>query len=275
MAHHDDGLTPRALQTSRKNWWDERFTRLLLDFIPLSTRMMVEVDCGLAAAAHVLLPSLPQAMYLGVDYNPERLAQARGELIGTRLEQRVELRLVSPESLPLEDASCDVVLSVMSLQHRLDVPAVMTEASRVLEPDGRLVAVEPDNLGQHFYFDGVLEEINSVFHALCLRARVSRQPADIALGPRLPVLMRGAGMHRIRLVPHMVYSSRMESATDFCDRLKRIARTIAAEADLEQDDPLIGECDQAIKRCLFAGLPRRLGYSCHLVPVMLCAGKKI
>lgn len=275
MTFHDDGLTPRALQASRKNWWDERFTRLLLDFIPLSTHMMVEVDCGLAAAAHVLLPSLPQAMYLGVDYNPERLAQARGELLGTRLEQRVELRLVSPESLPMEDASCDVVLSVMSLQHRPDVPAVMKEASRVLEPNGRMVAVEPDNLGQHFYFDGVLEEINTVFHALCLRARVSRQPADIALGPRLPVLMRGAGLHRIRLVPHMVYSSRMESATDFCHRLERIARTIAAEADLEQDDPLIDECDQAIKRCLFAGLPRRLGYSCHLVPVMLCAGKKV
>ena len=271
---HDDGLTPRAQQTSRRTWWDERFTRLLLDFIPLSTRMMVEVDCGLAAAAHVLLPSLPQAMYLGVDYNPERLAEARGEIVGSRLEQRVELRLVSPDNLPREDASCDVVLSIMSLQHRPDVPAVMAEAARVLEPSGRMVAVEPDNLGQHFYFDGVLEEINAVFHALCLRARVSKQPADIALGPRLPVLLRSNGLHRIRLVPHMVYSSRMESATDFCDRLGRIARTIALEADLEPDDPLIADCDQAIKRCLFAGLPRRLGFSCHLVPVFLCAGRK-
>ena len=275
MTFHSDGLTPKALQTSRKTWWDERFTRLLLDFIPLSTRMMVEVDCGLAAAAHVLLPSLPQAMYLGVDFNPERLAEARGELIGTRLEQRVELRLVSPDNLPLEDASCDVVISIMSLQHRPDVPVVMGEASRVLEPAGHMVAVEPDNLGQHFYFDGVLEEINTVFHALCLRARVAKQPADIALGPRLPLLMRVAGLHRIRLVPHMVYSSRMETAADFFDRLGRIARTIAFEAGLDDDGQLIHDCDQAIKRCLFAGLPRRLGFSCHLVPVFLCAGRKV
>jgi len=275
MTYHSDGLTPRALQTSRKTWWDERFTRLLLDFIPLSTRMMVEVDCGLAAAAHVLLPSLPQAMYLGVDFNPERLAEARGELIGTRVEQRVELRLVSPDNLPLEDASCDVVLSIMSLQHRPDVPAVMGEASRVLEPSGHMVAVEPDNLGQRFYFDGVLEEINTVFHTLCLRARVAKQPADIALGPRLPTLMRVAGLHRVRLVPHMVYSSRMETASDFCDRLGRIARTIAFEAGLDCDGQLIRDCDQAIKRCLFAGLPKRLGVSCHLVPVFLCAGRKV
>jgi len=272
--HHD--LTPRALQASRRSWWDERFTRLLLDFIPLSTRMMVEVDCGLAASAHVLLPSLPQAMYLGVDFNPERLAEAKGELLGTRVEQRVELRLVSPDNLPLEDASCDVVLSIMSLQHRPDVAAVMKEASRVLEPSGLMVAVEPDNLGQRFYFEGVLEELNSVFHALCLRARVARQPADIALGPRLPLLMRGhGGLHRIKMVPHMVYSSRMETAVDFCNRLGRIARTIALEADLDPTDPPVSECDQAIKRCLFAGLPKRLGFSCHLVPVFLCAGRKV
>ena len=271
--HHD--LTPRALQASRKTWWDDRFTRLLLDFVPLATRKLVEVDCGLAAAAHVLLPSLPQAMYLGVDYHPARLAEARGELAGTRVEQRVELRLVPPDQLPLDDGACDVVLSIMSLQHRPDVSAVMAEAARALEQSGRVVAVEPDNLGQHFYFDGVLEEINAVFHALCLRARVAKQPADIALGPRLPILLRGAGFHHIKLVPHMIYSSRMESATDFCDRLQRIARTIALEADMDPDDELVASCNQAIKRCLFAGLPRRLGFSCHLVPVFLCAGRKV
>ena len=275
MQYPVDGLTPRALQASRKSWWDDRFTRLLLDFIPLQTRKIIEIDCGLAAAAHVLLPSLPRAMYLGVDFNPERLAEARGEVEGTRLAQRVELRLVPPTNLPLEDAGCDVVLSIMSLQHRPDVPEVLTEASRVLEPRGRMVAVEPDNLGQHFYFDGVLEEVNTVFHALCLRARVAKQPADIALGPRLPSLVRMAGLQRIKLVTHMVHSARMESAVDFCNRLGRIVRAIAHEADLDPDDPLIGDCDQAIKRCLFAGLPRRLGFSCHFVPVFLCAGRKV
>ena len=274
MDYPVNGLTPRAQQSSRKSWWDDRFTRLLLDVVPMNTRLLVELDCGLAAAAHVLLPSLPQARYLGVDFDPARLAEAKAQLAGTRAQQRCELRLVSAASLPLDDAGCDVVLSVMSLQHRQDVAEVLSEAARVLEPGGRLVAVEPDNLGQHFYFDGVLEEINATFHALCLRARVSRQPADIALGPRLAPLVLRAGLHRIKVVAHMVYSSRMEPATDFCNRLERVARATAEEAGMAPDDPAVQGCEQAVKRCLFAGLPKRVGFSCHIVPVFLCVGLK-
>jgi ubiquinone/menaquinone biosynthesis C-methylase UbiE len=269
-----DGLTPSTLQSSSKSWWDGLFTRLLLDAIPLDTRQIVEIDCGLAAAAHTLLPSLPEARYLGTDFNPTRLADAKAQMEGARVAPRMELRLAPAANVPLEDGKADVVLSIMSLQHIADLPQVLAEASRVLRPGGRFVAVEPDNPGQRFYFDGVLEEINQVMHALCLKARVARQPADIAVGPRLPGLLRTASYHDIRMVAHVVHSSRMETANAFFTRLRRVASTVAQEAGLDPEDEAVATCEQAINRALFADIPKRLGYSSHIVPVFLCVGLK-
>jgi ubiquinone/menaquinone biosynthesis C-methylase UbiE len=269
-----DGLTPMNQGSSQRSWWDDSFSRLLFDAIPLDTEQLVEVDCGLAAAAHSLLPSLPNGRYLGLDFTPERLAEAKKQMLGAHIEPRVDLRLGPATSIPVEESSCDIVLSIMSLQHNPDVPAVLEEAKRALKPGGRFVAVEPDNLGQRFYFDGVLEEINRVIHALCLKARVAKQPSDIALGPRLPALLREAKFGQIQMRPHMVQSSRNEPAADFFGRLRRIASTTAAEAGLDAADEALEPCEQAINRSQFAGMPKRLGYSAHTVPVFLCVGRK-
>jgi SAM-dependent methyltransferase len=273
MEFRINGMTPQT-QGTTQSWWDEPFTRLLLDAIPLDVEQILEIDCGMAAAAHTLLPSLPNARYVGVDFNPERLAECKKQLEEGKIGPRAEVRLAPANSLPLDAASVDVVLSIMSMQHMTDVPEVLAEAQRVLRPRGRFVAVEPDNLGQRFYFDGVLEEIDSVFHTLCLRARVVRQPADIALGPRLPALLREAEFHSIRMRAHLVNSSRVESASDFFGRLQRIAETVAAESGLEPDEQALEDCEQAINRCQFTGMPKRLGFSAHTVPVFLCVGRK-
>lgn len=154
-----------------------------------------------------------------------------------------------------------------------EIPAVLAEARRVLGPEGRVVAVEPDNLGQRFYFDGVMEEIGQLFHALSLKARVARQPADISVGPRLPALLREAGFLNTRMVAHVVQSSRLETAKDFCNRLERIAETLAHESGLSAADETVEACKAAIKRCRFAGMPKRLGFSAHTVPVFRCIGR--
>lgn len=269
-----DGLTPQTLQSSHKSWWDKGFMRLLLDAIPFDARLLVELDCGLAGAAHAILPSLPEARYLGLDFNPERLAEAKAQLEGSGIAGRAELRLAPATAIPLPDESADVVLSVLSLQRVQDVPAVLREAVRALRPKGRVVCVEPDNLGQRFYFDGGLEEITAVFHALTLKARVARQPADLALGPRLPALLAEAGLLGVRVYPHVVASAQMETAAAYFARLGRIARAVAAEAGLPTEGELIEACDAAIRRSLYAGIPKRVAYSCHVVPVFLCVGFK-
>jgi ubiquinone/menaquinone biosynthesis C-methylase UbiE len=269
-----DGLTPYTQGSNQKTWWDSSFTQLLLSEIPLETAQIVELDCGFAAAAHSLLPSLPKGRYLGLDGNPARLAEGKAQLQGAHIAPRVELRLSTPRTIPMPDHSSDVVLSIMSLQHLPDVPTVLAEAQRVLGAKGRFICVEPDNLGQYFYFDGVLEEINRTFHDLCLRARVARQPADIALGPRMPQLLREACFPKIKMKAHLINSIHMEPAYAFFSRLQRVAQTIAREADLESTEPALAACEQAINRSQFAGMPKRLGFSCHAVPVFLSVGRK-
>ncbi len=268
-------LTPQQLQVSSKGWWDDAFTRLLMDAIPFDIKQIVEVDCGMAASAHTLLPSFPDARYLGVDFTPQRLAEGKREMEQAAIAPRVELRLAPPDNIPLDDGAADIFLSIMMLQHNYNVPCVLAEAQRVLKTKGRTVIVEPDNLGQRFYFDGGLEEISNAFHSLCLKARVARQPSDIALGPRIPALLMEAGFRQIRMIAHQIYSSRMETAMNYFDRLTRIAHSIAEEAGLPLNLEQVVTCEQAIKRCLFSGLPKRLGFSCHLVPVFLCVSRKL
>lgn len=267
-------LTPQALQVAQRGWWDEAFSQLLLGQIPRTSATLVELDCGLAAAAHLLLPALPQTRYVGLEPSPERLAQAKERLQECPIAQRVELRLAHATAIPLDPGSAQVVLSVMALQQHPDVPTVLQQARATLAPGGRLLAAEPDNLGQRFYFDGVLEQINAVFHALCRKARVARQPADIALGPHLPALLRDAGFFKLRVQLHAVHATRMESAAQFCNRLARVARTIAREVGLPDDDEAVQRCLEQVEKLRFAGIPRRVGFSGHLVPVFVCRAVK-
>ncbi len=252
---------------SSRSWWDDAFTRLLLDAIPAHTRQLVEVGCGEARAAHSLLPSLPDASYHGLSASPELVNSARESFASTRFSKRVTVQLNPGPSLSLTDQSADVVLSLLSLQHEQHLEHALAEVRRVLRSHGRFVAVEPDNLNQRFYFDGVLEEINQVFHQLLLRARVARQPADIAIGPRLPSVLQASGFAAINFVIHAIHSSRIEDAKSYFTRIKRIVQGTAAEAGIASDAEEVEACEQAINRALFAGMPKRVGYSSHVVPV--------
>ena len=176
--------------------------------------------------------------------------------------------------MPLPDASVDVLISLMVLQRQPAVTEVLADAVRVLRPGGRLLAVEPDNLGQRFYFDGGLEEISQAFYGLALRARVARQPADIAVGPRLPALMQEVGLLQVQLRAHLIGSARQESAQAFFGRLQRVMQSLVDECGVSPDEEQVTACDVALRRALLAGLPKRSGHSCHLVPVFVCAGQR-
>jgi arsenite methyltransferase len=90
------------------------------------------LDCFLAARqvgerGHVI----------GVDMTPDMLARARSN--ADRLQVRnVEFREGFLESLPVEDASVDVVISNCVINLSPDKPQVLREMFRVLKPGGRI-----------------------------------------------------------------------------------------------------------------------------------------
>jgi SAM-dependent methyltransferase len=78
---------------------------------------------------------------IGVDMTPEMLGRARRNLETYRDRSgldNVELRLGEIESLPVADASVDVVISNCVLNLSPDKPRVWREIARVLKPGGRV-----------------------------------------------------------------------------------------------------------------------------------------
>jgi ubiquinone/menaquinone biosynthesis C-methylase UbiE len=82
----------------------------------------------LASAGHVA----------GVDPSREMVAQAQARNASAIQSGRVELRLGSAESLPLEDGSFDKALAINSMQVWPDPVAGLRELRRVLKPGGKV-----------------------------------------------------------------------------------------------------------------------------------------
>ena len=78
---------------------------------------------------------------IGVDMTPDMLAKARRNVASYREQtglDNVEFRLGEIESLPVADASVDVVISNCVLNLSPDKPRVWREIARVLKPGGRV-----------------------------------------------------------------------------------------------------------------------------------------
>jgi arsenite methyltransferase len=100
----------------------------------------VVVDLGSGGGLDVFLASRqvgPTGRAIGIDMTPSMIerAKANAEKGGYN---NVEFHLAQIDSLPLDDASVDCVLSNCVINLAPDKPAVFREIARVLKPGGRL-----------------------------------------------------------------------------------------------------------------------------------------
>jgi ubiquinone/menaquinone biosynthesis C-methylase UbiE len=98
---------------------------------------VVDVGCGPGAA--VRQAAAHGARVTGVD--PASIMRTVARFL-TRDSSRIAWADGTAEALPLPDQSATVLWSVATVHHWVDVPQGLAEAHRVLEPDGRLVAIE-------------------------------------------------------------------------------------------------------------------------------------
>jgi len=121
----------------RAEWYGTRFgVEALLALLPPGWTV-ADLGCGTGALAAALAPVV--ARVVGVDRSADMLRAARRRTAGL---DNVELRRGALEDLPLEDASCDAALLVLSLGWVDDPARALSEAARVLRPGGRLALVD-------------------------------------------------------------------------------------------------------------------------------------
>ena len=117
-----------------------------LDLLALAPgQSVLEVGCG----SGVFLPLLGRAVgaegrVVGLDHAPAFVAEARARVAAEGLDGSVTVEEGTVYRLPYPDASFDAAHCERVLMHLDDPTAALREMRRVVQPGGRVVAVEPD-----------------------------------------------------------------------------------------------------------------------------------
>ncbi len=142
MKHNDLTL----YDTDANHWWDgsRRWLRALQNIVPArlsyfdqtthwQSAQVLDVGCGGGFMAEALAKR--GAIVTGVDPAAQAIAAARDHAKAQGLN--ITYHVGVGESLPLSDASMDVVVCVDVLEHVVDVGKVLDEICRVLKPGGQ------------------------------------------------------------------------------------------------------------------------------------------
>jgi len=124
---------------------------------------LLDVACGTGRFLRAVRLAYPAMKLSGLDLSRPYLEEARRHLKDLR---PVEWLAANAETIPLDDASQDIVTTVF-LFHELPPEVrrrVVAEMARVLKPGGLLVFVDSLQMGDRPGWDGLLEAFPARFH---------------------------------------------------------------------------------------------------------------
>jgi SAM-dependent methyltransferase len=106
--------------------------------------VVLDCACGDGAGAAEYLRAGPQTL-LGFDYDAEAVAKASREVA----DPRARFAVADAADLPQPDQSVDLYISLETIEHVPNARALLSEAARVLKPDGRLICSTPNRAVQN------------------------------------------------------------------------------------------------------------------------------
>jgi SAM-dependent methyltransferase len=158
------GTHYRQVIEEKTDEYYERFDPFILDKRPMVAELVEKtfqenfpekipalLDVGCGTCFYFPLLAQHAEKLTGVDLCIPMLDVAQ-ELIDAKGLTNCEVRQSSALELPFEDNTFDVVHSWDFLHHVPDVPKAISEVRRVLKPEGRYVAVEPNLMNPSIFW---------------------------------------------------------------------------------------------------------------------------
>jgi ubiquinone/menaquinone biosynthesis C-methylase UbiE len=108
-------------------------------------RSVLEIGCAVGAELKLMLERWPHLALTGVDRSRLQIAKANRLLKGEVEQGTVRLLAGDACDLPFPAASFDRVVTIWALEHIPDTQAVMREAFRVVNGNGKVILTEVDN----------------------------------------------------------------------------------------------------------------------------------
>jgi hypothetical protein len=154
----------------------------------------------------------------------------------------------------------------------------------VLRPGGRFVVVEPDSLGQQFWFDRALVGFNDLFQELCERVDETLRDGSgipdalgqpgIAIGPELGARLAAAGLEPEDIHVHALQAAQRSPFPAFARRLRKRIDAMIDAGNLGEDDVTARTVLKALDSIERDQHPTRMGTGVHVLPLFAVTGVK-
>jgi arsenite methyltransferase len=186
--------------------------------LPASARVL-EIGCGNGATTRHIMEHVKPSQLVGIDPSHVFLGMARQAFAG---QPRVSFAVGDAAATGQADACFDLVIAHTVYSHLVDPQRALTEARRVLRPNGRLVI-----------FDGDFATITvALFDGDPLQSAVTAVLRHMMHAPyimrRLPALVSAAGFRVQSVEPHGYVQT---TSPDFLLTLLSRGTNAAAQAD--------------------------------------------
>ncbi len=113
---------------------------LLNEIMPLKGKRILDVGCGNGDTVLEIAKQVgSEGKVVGIDFSPEGIAKAKKKALELGLDKVTEFRVADAEKLPFEDNYFDAVVSECVVCLAPNKQKVLTEKTRVLKPDGKIV----------------------------------------------------------------------------------------------------------------------------------------
>lgn len=236
MTRHVDVLSSPTLKHLRERWWDDAFTGFVNETLqPRPGKRILDVGCG-TGEAQVRLSRLrlTQVELVAIDLVVERVQAA----LSAARSHNIQVGFAAADAcaLPFPDATFDSTFTVAVLQHIQDLSRAVSEIARVTRPEGRVVAVEPDNSARFFYSSldaGVrAHELAGQFFTSLSEAK--GEAMEPGVGPRLPGLFHQNGIEPLSV--HLFPVSRAHLGAPSAPMWHARREAVRAAVDRAPDD---------------------------------------